>query len=238
MYINDEIEDLLKTEIVDYVGYALLEKYETELVKFGGKIVSGYKYGISIGISLPNSIVDHLSDRNDNNVLCEYKYHCYNLINDRLNIIASKVSSFLNQKGYKTLPIVASERTNVENAIPTVSHKMIAHIAGLGWIGKSCLLITPNHGPRVRFVSLLTNAPLKAVDNPIEQKCNDCVECMMICPAKAIKGKKYEIGKEREDRFNFIKCQEYFAELKGKMKWDVCGMCLYVCPYGKKQKSN
>ncbi|MFA6506736.1 MAG: 4Fe-4S double cluster binding domain-containing protein, partial [Treponemataceae bacterium] len=117
----------------------------------------------------------------------------------------------------------------------TVSHKMIAHIAGLGWIGKSCLLVTDQHGPRVRFVSVLTNAPLRSIDAPPEQKCGDCTECVRVCPAQAIKGKNYRAGEEREERFDFLKCQKYFDELKGRDKWAVCGMCLYVCPHGRKR---
>lgn len=236
MHFNDEINEFLKNEIVDYIGYANLENYEKELTRFGGNIVRGYKIGISIGIALPNSIVDHLPDRNDPNVSCEYKYHCYNVINDRLNLIASKLSSYLNQKNYRTLPIVAAERTNEEEAFPTISHKMIAHIAGLGWIGKSCLLITKKHGPRVRFITVLTNAPLDATDNPLKQQCNNCLECMKICPVKAIKGINYEMDKSREERFDVFKCQEYYYSMKNDRKFDVCGMCLYICPHGNKNE--
>ena len=91
---------------------------------------------------------------------------------------------------------------------------MVAHIAGLGWIGKNCLLITREHGPRVRFISVLTNAPLKTVDDPIAQQCNDCIECMKACPVKAIKGKNYIMGEDREERFEFLKCQNYFEKME------------------------
>ena len=232
-YINKEIDALLENEMVDYIGYADIANYENELVEYGGEIVRGYKYGISIGIVLPNSIVDHLPDRFDSNVACEYKYHAYDIINDRLNLIASKLSSYLNRKGYRTLPIVAAERTNEEEATPTVSHKMIAHIAGLGWIGKNCLLITPKHGPRIRLITLLTNAPVAAKNDPVEERCNNCMECTLICPVQAITGVNYEMGKPRADRFDFKKCQNYFHKMKENSRWDVCGMCLYVCPYGK-----
>jgi epoxyqueuosine reductase QueG len=234
MHINEEISNFLENEVVDYIGYANLDNYEAALVQFGGNIVKGYKVGISIGIVLPDSIVDHLPDRNDPNVSCEYKYHCYDVINDRLNLIASKLSSYLNRKNYRTLPIVVAETTNEEEAMPTISHKMIAHIAGLGWIGKSCLLVTPQHGPRVRFITVLTNAPLEGTDNPLEQRCNNCMECMKICPSQAIKGINYEVQKSREERLDISKCREYFNSMKKDRKWDVCGMCLYICPYGRK----
>ena len=236
--LNKTINEFLKKETVDYIGFAKLDNYREELADFGGNIVKGYKYGISIGIAIPNSIVDHLPERFDPNVACAYKGYCYNILNTRLNFAASKLSSFLNGIGHRTLPISAADRTGEENAFPSVSHKMIAHIAGLGWIGKNCLLITPDRGPRVRFISLLTNAPLEAVDNPMEQRCGSCMECVKSCPPQALKGINYASGHPREERLDFKICQDYFDELKKTMKWDVCGMCLYACPYGKEMSND
>lgn len=234
MSLNRKIAKLLKSHYVDYIGFANLETYENDLVKNGGNIVKGYKSGISIGIVIPDSIADFLPERADTNVSCEYRIHAYDILNSRLNMIASVLSSYLNQKGYRTLPIPAAERTDEDNAIPTVSHKTIAHISGLGWIGKNCLLITREHGPRVRFISVLTNAPLKTVNNPLEQQCNDCDECSKACPVKAIKGRNYAAGEEREERFEFVKCHNYFEKMRQTKKFAVCGMCLYSCPYGKR----
>jgi epoxyqueuosine reductase len=233
LIMNDQIKKTLKPHYVDYVGFADLTNYQWELAQFGGNIVKGYKNGISIGIAIPDSIVDHLPDRDDVNVSCEYRLHGYEILNNRLNLIASVVSSYINQKGYRTLPITAADRTDEENATPVISHKMIAHIAGLGWIGKNCLLVTPEHGPRVRFISILTDAPLETVDNPFEQHCGNCAECVKVCPVKAIKGKVYQAGDPREVRFDFKKCHDYFENLKKTRKYPVCGMCLYICPLGK-----
>lgn len=233
MNLNKEITDLLKSYYVDYIGFANLEPYCNNLTTLGGNIVKDYKSGISVGIAIPDSIVDFLPQREDVNVSCEYNIHGYEVLNQRLNLIASTLSSYLNQKGFRSLPIAAADRTNEYNATPTISHKTIAHIAGLGWIGKNCLLITQKHGPRVRFISVLTNAPLTTNDNLLEQQCNDCVECVEICPVRAFNGKNYVLGEPREERFDFLKCHNYFEELKKIKKYAVCGMCLYVCPYGK-----
>jgi epoxyqueuosine reductase len=233
--LNQSIKNILKPHYVDYIGFADLRNYETDLTKYGGNIVKGYKYGISLGILIPNSIVDFLPQRDDTNIAGEYRIHGYDVLNNRLNLIASIVSSYLNQKGYRTLPIAVADRTDEQNALPTVSHKMIAHIAGLGWIGKNCLLVTPEHGPRLRLISILTNAPLNAINNPLEQRCGDCIECVKACPVQAIKGKNYVSGESREERFNFIKCHNYFESLKKTRKYPVCGLCLYACPFGKSQ---
>jgi len=236
MKMNNKIRKILKSQFVDYIGFADIRLYKKELIEYGGSIVENYDSAISIGIAIPDSIVDFLPYRKDNNVSCEYKIHGYEVLNQRLNLIASLVSSFLNQRNYKTLPIAVAERTDEENAVSTVSHKMIAHIAGLGWIGKNCLLITPEHGPRVRFISILTNAPLKTVNDPVVQKCNDCMECVKSCPVNAIKGQNYIENEDRESRFDFHKCHNYFEKMKLNNKFDVCGMCLYSCPYGMKEK--
>jgi epoxyqueuosine reductase len=168
-------------------------------------------------------------------VACEYRIQGYEVLNNRLNLMASVVSSYLNRLGYRTLPIAAADRTDQENAIPTVSHKMIARIAGLGWIGNNCLLITPGHGPRLRLTSILTDAPLEKVNTPREQRCGECLECVKICPVQALKGKNYLDGEPREERFDFRKCHDYHEHLKATQKYPVCGLCLYVCPQGRRK---
>jgi epoxyqueuosine reductase QueG len=112
---------------------------------------------------------------------------------------------------------------------------MVAHIAGLGWIGKNCLLITPTRGPRLRLVSILTNAPLDTVDGQMEQRCGDCLECAQACPAGAIKGRNYVSGESRDVRLDFFKCQQYIEDARKSTGYAVCGMCLYACPYGKQR---
>jgi epoxyqueuosine reductase len=231
--LNQKIKSILQPHYVDYIGFADVTAYQNELVAFGGNIVRGYLNGISLGLAIPDSIVDFLPERADVNVSCEYRVQGYTVLNERLNLLASLVASFLNQKGYRSLPIAAADRTDEEKATPTVSHKTIAHLAGLGWIGKNCLLITPEHGPRVRFISILTNAPLETANNPLEQRCKDCLACVEICPVKAIKGRNYYEGEPRESRMDYTRCNSYFKKLEEKQKYPVCGLCLYVCPFGK-----
>jgi epoxyqueuosine reductase len=222
----------------DYLGFADLRRYQAELVDLGGEVVKGYRSGISIGLNIPDSVVDQLPQRADMNIAGEYRTHGYNILNDRLNLMASIVSSCLNSEGFRTLPVPAASRTNKEKGSSIVSHKMIAHIAGLGWIGKNCLLVTQKHGPRVRWVSVLTDAAVEAVDNPVEQRCGNCTECVKICPTKSIIGRNYVPGEPRELRFEFEKCDAYFEDMKKTQEYPVCGLCLYICPFGRKKKAS
>ncbi|MBP7737645.1 MAG: epoxyqueuosine reductase [Spirochaetes bacterium] len=233
MALNKKIIRLLAPHQVDYIGFADIRPYEDELARQGGSIVAGYGSAVSIGMAIPDSIADFLPQRDDVNVSCQYRTHGYDVLNERLNMAASVLSSWLNRSGHRTLPIAVANRTDMENAVPTVSHKTVAHIAGLGWIGKNCLLVTEDHGPRVRFISVLTRAPLRTVNNPLEQRCGDCRECVTACPVKAIKGRNYVAGEAREERLDFIKCHNYFEGLKKSRAYPVCGLCLHACPYGK-----
>ena len=39
----------------------------------------------------------------------------------------------------------------------------------------------------------------------------------------------------REARFEAHRCRQYFAEMGKTMEPAVCGLCVYVCPYGRRQ---
>ena len=81
------------------------------------------------------------------------------------------------------------------------SHKLAAHLAGLGWIGKSCLLVTLEVGPRVRWASVLTDAPLMAGE-PLEERCGECRGCVEVCPAGAFSGRSFFFDEPRAARFD------------------------------------
>lgn len=54
------------------------------------------------------------------------------------------------------------------------------------WAGdrKSALLITSELSSRLRWMTVLTDAPLKAVE-PLENRCGGCTICVDNCPVKA-----------------------------------------------------
>lgn len=235
MELNQELQDLALKQGISYFGIGDLSLVSEEVVDQGETGVSEYPYSISLGITLLKDIVDKLPLRAERSVALNYRHHAYNLINQRLDLAASMLSSFLQSRGYKVLPIPASERIDDEKMCAAFSHKLGAYLAGLGWIGKSCLLITPNDGPRVRWVSILTNAPLKPTGSKMEVRCGDCRKCVDICPVQAFTGKNFVENEPREVRYDARKCEKYFAEMKRDGKLAVCGMCLHICPHGRKQ---
>ena len=117
------------------------------------------------------------------------------------------------------------------------SHKLAASLAGLGWIGKNCLLITPDHGPRVRWGTILTNASLEA-GTPMEVKCGECTECVEACPAQTFTGQNFIPLEPRETRMIIERHIQYFKEQEEKIGKGVCGRCVLLEKYNELRNEN
>ncbi|MGB8232557.1 MAG: 4Fe-4S double cluster binding domain-containing protein, partial [Methanobacterium sp.] len=188
---------------------------------------------VSLGIILLNAIVDQLPQRFERSVALNYRHQAYDIINLRLDLISSRISSLIQNEGYNALPIPASERYDDSELCAVFSHKLAANMAGLGWIGKNCLLITPEFGPRVRWSTVLTDAPLKPAGEPLENGYGDCTECVDTCPVSAFTGENFRSYENREVRYDARKCEKYFKVMEDAGKIPVCGLCIYNCPNGK-----
>lgn len=234
MGLFERIKELGELHGIDYIGVAGISNIKNEIRVISGSLTDDYPRALSIGIVLPNSIVNLLKDRDTYENVLHYETHAYHIIDRRLDDFASLVSSVIQRNGYNTMPLSVSERIDSNRVCASFSHKIAARLAGFGWIGKNCLLITPDHGPRVRWTTVLTVAPFEENKIIQESRCGSCSQCVKACPVQALHGKNYVEHEPRDSRFNVKKCEDYFKQLKEEGKLQVCGMCLYACPYGKK----
>jgi len=170
----------------DLFGVADLTRYRP-YSGFDESILRELPYGISVGIRLSDVIIDGITERNPTQA---YAHH-YVTVNALLDNLTLRISNYCQAKGYQALPVPASQITNVGMHQGTISHKAVAALAGLGWIGKSQLLINPFHGPRMRFASVLTEMPMKTSE-PIKSRCGSCTKCVDSCPVGADKGRRHE----------------------------------------------
>ncbi len=215
---------------IDHFGVADLSRAREAIREQGGEAISRYRFAVSLGIPLPDAVVDLLPDRAQRAVRMSYRHHAYDLINLRLDQAASRIAGHLQAKGWEAFPVSASRTVDDERLCGAISHKLAARLAGLGWVGKSCLLVTPSNGPRVRWATVLTNASLPATGPILEDGCGECRQCVDICPVKAFTGRHFEESEPRERRYDAHKCEKYVNSLKDGDGMGVCGMCLYVCP--------
>ena len=162
-----------------------------------------------------------------------YRGHGYDVLNTRLDQITARLYSALQREGSRAFPIRASQMVDRERLLGRFSHKLAAHLAGLGWIGKSCLLVTPQVGPRVRWATVLTDAPLEA-GQPMAERCGSCSACVDACPARAFTGRAFREDEPREMRFDAHACHAYQRQDEERRGTILCGMCVYACPHGRR----
>lgn len=233
MDLNSRIQDLAERWGADLFGVADLSLARDAILAQGGPAVAGYPYGISIGAVLPHSVVNQLSQRAQSPVAVSYG-HLATVAEQRLDLVGSQVYSFLQREGYSAMPVPAAQMTDDERICGVFSHKLAAHLAGLGWIGKSCLLVTPEAGPRVCLTTVLTDAPLTITGEPMDERCGECTECVRICPVNAFTDRAFREDEPREARFDADRCVRYFSEMEENGDPSVCSLCLYICPYGNR----
>lgn len=234
MGLFDKIMEVGGTHAIDFIGVAGISEFKNEIKDMGGSVIDDFPRALSIGIVLQKSIISLLNDRDTYENVLQYKTHAYDVINNRLDTFSSIVSSIIQSNGYKVMPIPAAERIDSNRVCASISHKLTARLAGFGWIGKNCLLINPDYGPRIRWTTVLTDAPFEENKKIIETQCGNCDQCVKFCPANAIKGRNYFDHEPRDLRFDVSKCEEYYNELERLHKLQICGMCIYACPYSKK----
>ena len=76
----------------------------------GGEKVASYPRAISIGIRIMDSIVDQLPHRHEKGVAVNYHHHGHDIINRRLDLLASSLSNLIQSEGYSALTGIGTLR--------------------------------------------------------------------------------------------------------------------------------
>ena len=174
-------------------------------------------FGISIAVKFPKDVVSGIVDLPTR----EY-YDWYNKVNGTLSQIASHAVTTLKDLGYQ-----ATTRTGLPQ-------KTIATRAGVGWVGKSNLLVTEQYGSMIRLAAVLTDAPLTAAEPINESKCGDCRLCVDACPAGALTGKLWDTTVSRDEILDTSACSAMAVSrsIQGfGVPIELCGKCFAVCKY-------
>jgi epoxyqueuosine reductase QueG len=159
----------------------------------------------------------------------------YAAVNARIETVSHDLAADIRRRGYRALPLAASQRTDTVRIRGDFPHKTAATRAGLGWIGRHCQLITRPFGSWVRLGTVFTDMPFGTGPSAVRSFCGECTRCVDACPAKALSGTSWIPGIAREKILDVRACDQwkkehYFQFHKGHN----CGICSAVCPYGMK----
>lgn len=221
---QEELLIEIKAQGVDFV-------YFVDISHLTGEQNRGFDIAVLIGIVLPRDYIKKVADNTDyveqmikNEEIQHDEFHLTEIKTDK---IADHIAKYISEKGFKTFSqseqnlFKSGEFDNNRKPTP-LPHKTIARLAGLGWIGKHNLLITPEYGSAISMCSVLTNAPLNTTAHtPTDSKCVECTICKYICKVKAIKGETWHVGISRDEMVDVFLC-------------NTCYQCVVQCPWTQK----
>lgn len=224
--VSANIQEFISTLDVDAVGVAALSDLKgskleetalrllpetNSIVVFAMEIYPEILDHIKPGRTAGQSSLNDLLDRNDD------------FLAGRLTKAAYDVAKVSHRNKLKALPLPAVGCPLDTRFLEAVfSYKHAGQAAGLGYIGRSSLLITSNFGPRVRLSCCLTQALLKPGKAVRSGACDSCNICVDNCPARALQRPTVE-----PYVINKFACASFRNASGG------CSDCMRICPAGR-----
>ena len=220
--ISEALCRRLTGERASLVGYA-------DLRPLPAQVRQSLPFAVSIAVGLDPSIVAGVLSGPTRAYYAEYKR-----ANLALGRLAKVAIQELRGAGYQAVP-TAPTGVEVDPATQStpLPHKTVATRAGLGWIGKCALLITPGYGSAVRLTSVLTDAPL-GVGVPVERsRCGDCDLCVRRCPVGAPSGSEWDVHTHRDAFLDVFACRNAARARAAALgiQETICGICIAACPW-------
>lgn len=222
------IIDFAKDQGADIVGFASPETWDQQdevPPDFRPKAIwSPTETVMVMGIYMLLPIVETTPSR--------YHTELYQTCNRELDSLGFRLARYLNGQGCASVFMprdgYGSADILAQRPLAPFSHVYAAKYAGLGTVGLSHCLLTPEFGPRVRLVSVFTSLKLPTDPMLEEDLCLRCLACAQCCPVEALK--------PREDRllaeYDKIACIQRHQYLTKRLSYP-CGTCIKVCPVGE-----
>ncbi|MBT3360584.1 MAG: epoxyqueuosine reductase [Rhodospirillales bacterium] len=199
-------------------------------------VLEGAKSAVSFAVAMdPDSISPYLMKQDRERLEKEMI---------RANVTASGIalhlSNYLINKGYKSVPVAANlvyrrpeggdaAYDPMEPVYPDIAHRYLAAQSGLGFMGMSGNLITPEYGATVILAAVVTKAELVATPPlpPEENYCDDCRLCLASCTSRFM-------DFENKTRVNLGDAEVTYSERRSLARCDlVCSGYTGLAPNGR-----
>jgi len=222
------LQDVMAKLEVDLVGITDLSRWKgTRLEETAKKLLPQTRSVVALGMEVYPEVLNLISPgrmmgtASMNDLLDRHAEY----ISSRITRASYDFAKACRKSGFQALPLPSLGcPTDTRFLEAAFSFKHAGEAAGLGKMGWSSLLITPEFGAKVRLGACLTEAvlePTKAKKNDFD--CASCGDCIKACPVGAIskpqKNETYALDK--------FACSAFRTAGGG------CSECMRVCPGGK-----
>ena len=173
----------LGADLVGVTTPGAMKKYPGQF-QWISRILPGTRSILVLGTRIPAAALEAAPE---NPRVAQYSTQALYAELERIGFL---LTLFLDDLGYRAaaipthLPVPMDRESKGLRA--EISHRHTALEAGLGTIGLNGSLLTPEFGPRIRLISILTDAPLVPGKRRKTRHCTDCYRCLFACPAEAI----------------------------------------------------
>ena len=191
--LTAEVKRLALESGADLVGIASIDRFDNAPPELHPRCIFGKTRSV---IALACRMVrGALKTIEEGNYWQAYNCDSYQYLNEVLAPhMLRKIVMFLEDRGHTSVPIHNPFCSGVGRPVKPggprpdgmVSLRVIGCAAGLGELGQSKLLLTPQFGPRQRVFAVLTDAMLAPDPLLAEGVCDNCGSCAKGCPADAI----------------------------------------------------
>jgi epoxyqueuosine reductase len=158
------VKKLVLANNLDYVGITSAERLQDEPDRRkpddylpGARTVVSLGIRLSQGVMLANRLAHHGGPRH---AIYSYLWYGFGLPSlHYLDRTALLLTRLLEKEGHIAIPVMATSPFDIQSNLTEFSNPHAAVAAGLGELGFSGLVMTPDVGPRARFSSVITTAP-------------------------------------------------------------------------------
>jgi epoxyqueuosine reductase len=190
---------------------------------------------VSLGVALAPEIIGQVETGPTPAYFAEYR---------RVNVVlweaAQRLAAVLRAQGATAEPLrptigpTVGDKEVVDMTTARVfAHKTAATQAGLGWIGKTAIFVSPRLGPWLRLATVFTDAGLPPAEPITEGGCAECRRCVDACPAGAGRDTQWRAGMPRNELLDVVACMNENDRHAGAAG-GLCGVCVSVCPFGRR----
>jgi epoxyqueuosine reductase QueG len=189
---------------------------------------------VSIGVALAPEVIGHVETGPTPAYFADYQR-----VNGVLWEAAQQLAAALRAHGAVAEPLrptigpTVGDKQAVDMTHAGVfAHKTAATQAGLGWIGKTAIFVSPRMGPWLRLTTVFTDAELASAGPITEGGCAKCRRCVDACPAGAGRDTQWHAGMPRAELLDVVACMnenDRHVDAGG-----LCGICVSACPFGRR----